>query len=179
MTRQLIPIVAVAFVLAGLVSVPAARAANSWGLPGEEATRFEAKAIDVLCTLTGDCPSDCGAGKRVMGLLKDDGELVLAIKNGGPFTGATAELAPFCGQRVIADGLFTINYGVKTFALQFIKPVDGEWHGANDFVRNWAKERGLSAKDKKARQWFRNDEQINEIIEEQGKLGLKSQGILP
>ena len=37
-------------------------------------------------------------------------------------------------------------------------------------MRNWAKERGLSAKDKKARQWFRNDEQINEIIEEQGKV---------
>ena len=158
---------------------PPAEAAKSWGLPGEEIARFEATAVDVLCVLTGDCPEDCGAGKRVMGLLKDDGELVLAIKNGGPFTGAAHELTPYCGQQVVADGLFTINYGVKSFALQFIMPVGGEWRRANDFVRDWANKRGLDMKDKKVRQWFRNGEQINAIIEEQGKLGLKKEGITP
>ncbi len=40
-------------------------------------------------------------------------------------------------------------------------------------------ERGLEAKDKKARRWFRNDETILEIVGEQGKLGLKDKGIEP
>ena len=157
----------------------AARAANSWGLPGEEAMRFDAKVVDVMCVLTGDCPDDCGAGKRVMGLLRDSGELVLAIKNAGPFTGTAHDLVPFCNQTVTADGLFTINYGVKSFALQFVKPADGDWRGANAFIKEWAAQRGLDMKDKKAKQWFRNDEGINAIIEEQGKLGLKDKGIEP
>lgn len=58
-----------------------ALAAESWGLPNEEIVRFEAKAIDVLCELTGDCPADCGAGGRQIGLLTDEGELILPYKN--------------------------------------------------------------------------------------------------
>lgn len=166
-----------AAILLGAAST--AQAANSWGLPGEEIARFEAKVVDVLCVLTGDCPSDCGAGKRVMGLVKDDGELVLAIKNAGAFTGTINDLAPFCGQRITADGLFTTNYGVKTFALQFVRPEGGEWRGANGFVKDWAAERGKSLKDKEVKQWFRNDATIRALIEAQGKLGLKDQGITP
>ena len=162
-----------------LVATNAARAANSWSLPGEEATRFDAKAVDVMCVLTGDCPADCGAGRRVMGLLRESGELVLAIKNAGPFTGTAHDLVPLCGQTVTADGLLTINYGVKSFALRFVKPKNGEWCGANGFSKDWAAERGLAPKDDKAKQWFRNDEQINALIAEQGKLGLKDKGITP
>ena len=77
------------------------------------------------------------------------------------------------------DGLFTTNYGITTFAVQFVRPEGGKWRGANAFVRQWAKERGLEAKDKKARRWMRNDEAILELIEEQGVLGLKSEGITP
>ena len=162
-----------------LIGGEAARAASGWNLPGEEAVRFDAEVIDVMCVLTGDCPADCGGGKRVMGLLRDTGELVLAVKNAGPFTGTARDLVPFCHQAVTADGLFTINYGVKTFALQFVKPIGGEWRGANAFVKEWAAARGLDAKDKQAKQWFRNDEQVNAIIEAEGKLGLKSEGIEP
>lgn len=162
-----------------LVGANAARAANSWNLPGEEATRFDATVVDVMCVLSGDCPADCGAGKRVMGLLRESGELVLAIKNAGPFTGTARDLAPLCGQTVTADGLFTINYGVKTFALQFVKPKDGEWRGANGFIKEWAAERGLTPKDDQAKQWFRHDEQVKTLIDEQGKLGLKHKGITP
>lgn len=157
----------------------AAHAANSWNLPNEETARFDAKVVDVMCVLTGDCPIDCGAGKRVMGLLRDSGELVLAIKNAGPFTGTAHDLVPFCNQTVTADGLFTINYGVKTFALQFVKPKDADWRGANGFVKDWAAERQIDAKDAKVKQWFRNDEQVNALIGEQGKLGLKDKGITP
>ncbi len=61
------------------VFAPGSRAADSWGLPGEKEVRFEAKVVDILCELTGDCPADCGAGKRQLGLLKDDGTLVLPL----------------------------------------------------------------------------------------------------
>ncbi|MCY4534458.1 MAG: hypothetical protein OXB91_03765, partial [Bryobacterales bacterium] len=91
----------------------------------------------------------------------------------------TVDLIPFCNQRVTVDGLFTTNYGITTFAVQFVRPEGGKWRGANGFGRQWAAERGLETKDKKARRWMRNDEQILELIEEQGVLGLKSEGIPP
>ena len=39
-----------------------AQAAKEWGIDGEEVAQFEAKAVDVLCELTGDCPTNCGDG---------------------------------------------------------------------------------------------------------------------
>lgn len=179
MNKSYRSVLAALFALALFTLPGLAVAADSWGLPGEEEVRFDAKVTDVLCVLSGDCPPDCGAGKRVLGLLKADGELVLPVKNGGPFTGAVADLLPYCGTTVTADGLFTVNYGVKTFAMQFVKPQEAKWRRANQFVKDWAAERGLEAKDKKARRWFRNDETIVEIIGEQGKLGLKDKGIEP
>lgn len=179
MTNSKLSFIAAVVAIALFALSQAASAADSWNLPDEEEVRFDAKVTDVLCVLSGDCPPDCGAGKRVLGLLKDDGELVLPIKNGGPFTGATADLLPYCGAVVTADGLFTVNYGVKTFAIQFLRPLDGKWGRTNGFVKQWAAERGLGAKDKKARRWFRTDETILEIVGEQGKLGLKDKGIEP
>ena len=81
--------------------------ANSWNLLGEEMARFEGKVVDALCALTGDCPADCGAGKRQMGILRSaDGHFLLVNKNGQPiFTGATVDLAPYCGKTVEVDGL--------------------------------------------------------------------------
>ena len=51
----------------------AAWAAEEWGLPGEEVVRFEAKVVDILCELTGDCPADCSDGTRQLGLLTAEG----------------------------------------------------------------------------------------------------------
>ena len=179
-SRRTLTHLAAALAFAGAMAVSGiAAAANSWGLPDEVEARFEAKVTDVLCVLRGDCPEDCGAGKRLLGLLQDDGTLVLPLKNAGPFTGVTVDLIPYCNQRVTVDGLFTTNYGVVTFAVQFVQPEGGKWRRANAFVREWAKERGLEPKDKKARRWMRNDEAILELIEEQGVLGLKSKGIIP
>ncbi len=111
----------VAVVAAGLLTASTARAADSWGLPGEEIVRFEAKVVDLLCELTGDCPAECGAGKRQLGLLKDDGTLVLPLKNQTFFSGAADELIDFCAKRVVADGLMVTNRGYTIFALQFVK----------------------------------------------------------
>ncbi len=151
----------------------AARAADSWGLPGEEIVRFEAKVVDLLCELTGDCPAQCGAGKRQLGLLKDDGILVLPLKNQAFFAGAADELIDFCAKRVVADGLMVTNRGYTIFALQFVKEApDGKWRRADRFLRKWAKRNGLDPKDKKVKRWFESDPQVNALIARDGKLGL-------
>lgn len=147
-------------------------AAESWGLPEEEKPRFEAKVVDALCELTGDCAKQCGGGKRQLGLLTDEGELILPLKNVVPFAGAAVELLEFCGKRVTADGLFSTNRGMKVFALQFVREVpDGEWRRANRFAGQWAETNGVDAKSETAQQWFRNDPAVIKVIERDGKLG--------
>ncbi|MEE9210091.1 MAG: hypothetical protein V3U23_06525 [Kiloniellales bacterium] len=149
------------------------RAAESWGLPGEETARFEATVVDLLCELTGDCPAGCGAGTRQLGLLKDDGTLVLPLKNQVIFAGVAAELIDFCARRVVADGLFVTNRGHTIFALQFVKPVlDGDWRRANRFLPKWAAENGVGPKSATARRWFENDPRVKDLVARDGKLGL-------
>ncbi len=149
-----------------------ALAAESWGLPEEEKTRFEAKVVDALCELTGDCPDRCGGGKRQLGLLTGEGELILPLKNVVPFAGATVELLEFCGKQVTADGLFSTNRGIKVFALQFVREApDGKWQRANRFAGQWAEANGVDAKSKTTQQWFRNDPAVMKVIERDGKLG--------
>lgn len=151
----------------------AARAAEEWGLPDEEVVRFDAKVVDVLCDLTGDCPPNCGAGKRQLALLTDEGKLVLPVKNVVPFAGAVAELIDFCGKRVTADGLMTTNRGVTIFALQFVRQAPaGKWRRANRFQPKWAKANNFAPDSAEAKQWFRNDPTVVELIKRQGKLGL-------
>lgn len=150
-----------------------AQAAQEWGLPEEAAVRFEAKVVDILCELTGDCPAECGAGTRQLGLLNDAGELIVAVKNFTPFSGAAWELMGFCGQRVVADGLMTTNKGYKIFVLQFVRPApDGKWQKANRFLDRWKEANGLPADSPKAKQWFRNDPKVQELIARDGVFGL-------
>ena len=149
-----------------------AQAAESWGLPDEEKTRFEAKVVDALCELTGDCPAQCGGGKRQLGLLTDAGELIVPLKNAVPFAGAAGELQEFCGKRVTADGLFATNRGVRVFALQFVRQApDGRWRGANRWLRGWAAANGIAPDSAQARNWFRHDPAVKRIIDRDGKLG--------
>ena len=151
------------------LAAQAAPAAEKWGIDGEKTARFEAKVVDVLCVITGDCPKDCGAGKRQLGLLTDDGKLYPAVKNFEPFAGAAVELKPFCGRRVLADGLIIESPKARLFALQFVKPLpDGKWRRANRFGMDWA--RRNPGKD--AGEWYRHDPLVKKIIEKDGKLGL-------
>lgn len=147
-------------------------AAESWGLPEEEKTRFEGKVVDATCELTGDCPDQCGGGKRQLGILTEGGELILPLKNVVPFAGTTVELLEFCGEQVVADGLFATNRGVRVFALQFVrKAPDGDWRRANRFTSQWAESNGVDPKSPTAQQWFRNDPAVTRVIERDGKLG--------
>ena len=81
--------------------------AKTWNLYVEVPATFEATVVDLLCEFTGDCPSDCGAGSRQLGLKRTaDDVLVLAMKNNQPaFSSAATDLAPYCNQIVQVDGL--------------------------------------------------------------------------
>jgi hypothetical protein len=150
-----------------------AQAAQEWGLPEEEVARFDAKVVDILCELTGDCPANCGGGTRQLGLLDAEGKLILAIKNFTAFSGAADELIDFCGKVVTADGLFTTNRGYRIFALQFVREApDGTWQRANRFLVKWAESNGVAADSPEAKQWFRNDPRVKALIEKDGILGL-------
>jgi len=154
-------------------------AAEEWGLIGEEVTRFEATVVDVRCELTGDCPAACGDGAGQLGLLTDQGKLILAYKNAVPFAGAVVELAPFCAKRVVAEGLFATNRGVTVFALQFVREArGGKWRRANRFTNHWAEANGVAATSEAAKRWFRNDPRVKALIAAGGPLGL-GPGVLP
>ena len=144
--------------------------ANEWGIEHEEKARFEAKVVDILCELTGDCPDNCGGGKRQLGLLRDDGTLVLAAKNFDPFAGAANDLIGFCGKRIVADGLMINDPLMKIFVLQFKKLAEGgEWSRGTQFTRDWAKANPAGGK---PNQWFRKDPEVKRIIAKKGVLGI-------
>ena len=151
-----------------LLSLPA-RAAEEWGIDHEKKARIEAKVVDILCELSGDCPKNCGGGKQQLGLLRDDGKLVLAIKNFDPFAGAVVDLIDFCNRRITADGLYIANPKLPMFVLQFKRLApDGKWSRANWFVKRWAEAHGAKNKGK----WFRHDPAITRAIAEDGVFGI-------
>lgn len=148
--------------------------AKSWNLYAEVPAKFDAQVVDVLCTLTGDCPNDCGAGKRQLGLLRAaDDVLVLPMKNSQPaFTGAAVELAPFCGQTVTVDGLLLDDPELgaqNVYLVQTIQVAGSEPIKANKWTKNWAAEHP-DARGKGS--WFRRDPRVKALIASDGYLGL-------
>ena len=148
--------------------------AKTWNLYAEVPATFEATVVDLLCELTGDCPQDCGAGRRQLGLKRTaDDVLVLAMKNNQPaFSGAASDLAPFCNQVVQVDGLLIedSDFPVKNiYLVQTIRPQGGEAVKANQFTRKWTERHPEAAGDGP---WFRRDPRINAIIAREGYLGL-------
>lgn len=150
-----------------------ARAAEEWGIDFEEKARITAKVVDILCELTGDCPADCGAGKRQLGLLTEEGKLLLVTKNMDIFAGGTEDLIGFCGKKVVADGLYIKNPKAPMFALQFKRLApDGKWGRATSFSKAWAKKNGFGADSEEAGEWFRHDPTIKKVIGKDGVLGI-------
>ena len=153
--------------------------AKSWNLQGQENALFEGKVVDALCALIGDCPADCGAGKRQMGIIRSsDGHFILANKNGQPaFTGATVDLAPYCGQIVEVDGLLVgdpeITPGLgnaKLFQVQTIRAAGADKAmKTNLWTRDW-KKRNPDVGGKGG--WFKRDPNVAAEIEANGRLGL-------
>jgi len=158
---------------AGVALSASVFAAEGWGIKHEKVTRTEAKVVDLLCEVTGNCVSNCGNGKRQLGLLFDDGKLVPVVKNNDPFAGAVADLLPFCGKRIVADGLLISNPKMSLFQLQFLRAAPkgqpkGKWSGAKWFTRNWAK----ANPGKKGDEWFKHDKRVNDLIARDGVLGI-------
>lgn len=159
-------IIAAAVLIMGTLSL---KAASEWGIDHEKKTRIEAKVVDLLCEVTGNCVPDCGNGKRQFGLLFDDGKLVPVVKNQEPFAGATNDLTKYCNKRIVADGLMISNPKMPLFALQFSRLApDGKWTRANQFGKDWSKANG----GKKSGQWFRQDARIKKVIKDQGVFGI-------
>lgn len=153
--------------------------AQNWPVFGAEKAKFEAKVVDIVCELSGDCVDNCGDGFRQMGVVRsDDDKLILVSKNRQPiFSGASFDLAPYCNETVEVDGLLVgdpeITPGLgdaKLYILQFIKrPGDAEWTKTNAWSKKWAA-RNPEAKGKGP--WFRRDPAVQAQIDETGYLGL-------
>ncbi|WP_159978771.1 hypothetical protein [Roseobacter cerasinus] len=148
--------------------------ARSWNLYAEVPARFEARVVDVLCELSGDCPENCGDGTRQLGLIRTaDDVMVLPMKNSQPaFTGAVAELAPFCGQVIEVDGLMVEDADLNArniYLVQRIKAGGADWIKANTWTKKWAEAHPEAAG---KGPWFRRDPRIKEIIASEGYLGL-------
>jgi hypothetical protein len=148
--------------------------ARSWNLYAEQPATFEATVVDVLCTLTGNCPDNCGDGTRQLGLIRSvDDVMVLPLKNNqAAFTGAASDLAAYCGQTIQVDGLMIEDEDLNAknlYMVQKIKTADGDWVKASQATKIWAKQ-FPEAKGKGA--WFRRDPRIKEIIGREGYLGL-------
>ncbi len=149
--------------------------AESWNLYAEQPAFFAAKVTDALCAVTGDCPADCGAGQRQMGLLrKTDGVFVLAVKNGQPvFSGAANDLAPYCGQDVEVDGLMLNDPdigAVNVFQVQKIRPAGSvDWARANLWTKEW---QAAFPEATGKEPWYRRDPRITALIAADGYLGL-------
>lgn len=150
--------------------------AQEWPLAADQTPAlFEAKVVDILCELSGDCPADCGAGRRQLGLLRSaDGVLVLPAKNAQPiFSGAVADLAPYCGQTVQVDGMMVTaeNGPGAYYHVQRIKgPQDDAFVATNRFSKEWI--RNNQAVLNKPGRWFNKDPRITSRIEKEGRLGL-------
>ncbi|WP_420405351.1 hypothetical protein [Nisaea sp.] len=164
MARGCISLLAVFLMLA---AIPAG-AAQKWGIDGEMTAQFEAKVVDLLCELNGDCPEKCGGGKRQLGLLRDDGRLLIAVKSNTLFAGATLDLLPYCGGRVEVDGLIITHPSMVIYMLQkHREPGAADWIQATAFAKDWKKRNGTTD----AKRWFRRDPQTKDVIGAFGKVG--------
>lgn len=146
--------------------------ADSWGIQNEEATVLVGKVVDLVCELAKDCPAQCGAGKRQLGLLTAAGKLVLVAKNTQPlFTGAVIDLLPYCQKQVEMDGLMTGNDDHKVFQIQLIRERNTEkWNATDQWTLEWQKNNPTVAGS--FEEWFYHDPRVAKQIDKNGYLGL-------
>ena len=149
--------------------------AQEIGLVGEQKAMFSGKVVDILCELSGDCPANCGDGKRQLGIVRQaDNVLVVVSKNSQfEFNGAVDDLLPYCNKAVDADGLLIGDdpgMKAKVYMIQFIRETGAaEWTMTTRWTKAWA-ERNPGAKGEGP--WFRRDPRVTKQIDKSGYLGL-------
>jgi hypothetical protein len=149
--------------------------AKSWNLSAEVPALFEAKVVDLLCEVAGDCPADCGAGRRQLALLRTaDNVLVYPMKNAQPvFAGNVVELLPYCGKAVEVDGLLLADPDIgarNVYLLQRIRETGAQdWVNADRWTKDWAAANPDAAG---KGPWFRRDPRVNAMIAQDGYFGL-------
>lgn len=149
------------------------RAASPQGFNGEKPEMATGKVVDALCALTGDCPADCGGGRRQMGLLTPAGKFYLVAKTETPFAGAVADLLPHCGQTLIIDGLLVQDNKAVIFYLDRLHETEKTpWRPPIGFIVDWAQRNGVGAMSKAAEEWWAHDPTIRAHLAKYGKLGL-------
>ena len=79
MTRILLPIALLAAPAAIAQDFSQGSEANSWNLYAEQPARFEATVVDPLCVLAGDCPENCGDGRRQLALLRSADDVLVMV----------------------------------------------------------------------------------------------------
>lgn len=149
--------------------------AKTFGLSGEKKATFSGKVVDILCELSGDCPGNCGDGKRNLGIVRAaDNALVMVSKNAQfEFNGAADDLLPYCNKNVDVDGLLIgDDPGVKSkiYMVQFIRESgQTKWNEAVLWTDAW-KKRNPDASGEGP--WYRRDPRVKKQIETDGYLGL-------
>lgn len=155
------------FVMACVAISPQAQAGKGWGVAGEEVVEWQVTVVDLACELTGDCPPECGAGARQLGLITADGTLWPVAKGRVSFANAIDDLLPFCGQQVWVDGLAISNPNMHLFMVQNYRAApEDEWQRANGFSAAWRARTGLAPKG-----WYKKDPLIVETIAIDGVTG--------
>jgi hypothetical protein len=142
-------------------------AADSIGGQHEKPTVLTGVIVDLLCEVAKRCVSNCGDGKRTLGIRLPDGKLVAVPKGPADFGGPQADIAPLCGKTVTLDGLLFENPAMPLFHVQGIKtdPAAKDFTPADAFLKEW------EARNGKAEEWFRADPLVRETIGRNGILG--------
>ena len=149
-----------------------ARAADAWGIEHEKVVEITGRVVDLACTLKGDCPPECGAGKRQLGLLTPDGKLRAVVKGPVEFAGPVRDLMRYCGKTVQVDGLLIENPAIHIVMLQNIRErPDQPYVKAEQFAKDWETANG------KAEEWYRDDRIVKDVIGADGVYGIK--GLVP
>lgn len=161
--------ISIAAAFAAFFAGASAHGAEPWGLKDEKLVSFQGKVVDILCTLNGNCPPACGAGKRQLGLISTEGRLFNVAKSNTLFAGAASDLAPHCGKTIEIDGLLIENPAMPILMVQGIreKPGQGEFAPTDQFEKDWTAANG------KADEWWRADPTIKAALAPNGILGRK------
>ncbi len=150
-----------------LLAPGAAFAAQTWGIPHEKPVVLRGEVVDLLCELAGECTPDCGGGRRQLGLVTAEGRLYPAVKGEVFFAGATLDLLPYCGREVMVDGLVIENPAMTLLFVQKLRGSSREkWKPARAFIEDWRRRNGP------AREWWRADPLVREVIARDGVFGI-------